>query len=71
MTSTVGEARVASPLRELAAAMPQLSFGSYPFRDGDAHGTDVVVRCTDPALLDEAMARLGQIRAGMVLPRST
>ncbi|GAA4431461.1 hypothetical protein GCM10023169_36030 [Georgenia halophila] len=59
----VGEGRVATPLRELAATMPQLSFGSYPFRAGNAHGTDVVVRATDAALLDEAVTRLETLRA--------
>lgn len=67
----VGEGRIASPLRELAAALPQVSIGSYPFRDGDAHGTDVVVRSTDPALLDEAVARLEEIRAATRSPRTT
>ena len=48
----VGEGRVATPLRRLAEEMPQLSIGSYPFRDGEIRGTNIVVRGTDPALLD-------------------
>ncbi|WP_447925117.1 competence/damage-inducible protein A [Georgenia muralis] len=59
----VGEGRIASPLRELAEAMPQLSVGSYPFREGDLYGTNIVVRGTDEALLDEAVARLEEILA--------
>ncbi|GAA1643322.1 competence/damage-inducible protein A [Georgenia ruanii] len=59
----VGEGRIASPLRGLAEEMPQLSIGSYPFRDGEIRGTNIVVRGTDPALLDEAVARLEELRA--------
>ncbi|UNX54779.1 molybdopterin-binding protein [Georgenia sp. TF02-10] len=59
----VGEGRIAAPLRELAATMPELSIGSYPFREGDVRGTNVVVRGTDPALLDAAVTRLEAIRA--------
>ncbi|WP_341358373.1 molybdopterin-binding protein [Georgenia sp. M64] len=58
----VGEGRIASPLRELAEAMPDLSVGSYPFREGELYGTNIVVRGTDEALLDEAVARLEEIR---------
>lgn len=58
----VGESRIAGALRELVATMPTLSIGSYPFRDGDTHGTDVVVRGTDPVLVDEAATRLEALR---------
>ncbi|MEE6280937.1 competence/damage-inducible protein A [Georgenia sunbinii] len=61
----VGEGRVATPLRALAEEMPQLSIGSYPFRDGDVRGTNIVVRGTDLALIDEAVARLEAIRASL------
>ncbi len=61
----VGEGRIATPLRELAEDMPQLSVGSYPFRDGDVRGTNIVVRGTDPALLDAAVARLEALRAAV------
>ncbi len=53
-----GEGEIAKPLGELAAEFPDLSFGSYPFvRDG-VYGTNLVIRGTDPARLDLAMARL-------------
>lgn len=61
----VGESRVAAQLRELAGAMPELDFGSYPFSDGEIRGTNVVVRGTDSRLLDEAVARLAEIRRGV------
>lgn len=59
----VGEGRIATPLRALAEAMPELSVGSYPFREGDVYGTTVVVRGAEPALVDEAVTRLEEIRA--------
>ena len=55
------EGDVAGPLRDLAESYPDLSFGSYPFNHGGATGTHVVVRSTDPARLDEAMARLADL----------
>lgn len=58
----VGESRIATPLRELAGDLPEVSVGSYPFREGDVVGTTVVVRATDPQLLDAAVLRLEQIR---------
>jgi molybdopterin-biosynthesis enzyme MoeA-like protein len=57
----VGEGRIAEPLRDLAAAMPDLSIGSYPFREGAVFGTSIVVRGTDAALVREAMERLRAI----------
>ncbi|WP_043501455.1 competence/damage-inducible protein A [Georgenia sp. SUBG003] len=65
----VGEGRIATPLRELAEAMPHLSFGSYPFREGEVRGTNIVVRGTDPALLDDAVARLEAIRTATAIAR--
>jgi molybdenum cofactor synthesis domain-containing protein len=61
----VGEGRIATPLRELAAAVPELSVGSYPFTEGDLRGTNVVVRGTDDALLEDAVARLEALRASL------
>ncbi|WP_206447157.1 competence/damage-inducible protein A [Agrococcus sp. KRD186] len=58
----VGEGRIASPLRELAAQHPELSLGSYPFADGHIYGTNIVVRSTDPAALDMAVAQLEGLR---------
>ncbi|WP_324652296.1 competence/damage-inducible protein A [Georgenia sp. H159] len=61
----VGEGRIASQLRQLVADMPQLTFGSYPFRDGEVRGTNVVVRGTMPALLADAVARLESLRTSL------
>lgn len=60
-----GESRIATPLRTLAAALPDLTLGSYPFREGELHGTNIVVRGTDPARLDDAVARLEALRAAL------
>ncbi|MCR8670797.1 molybdopterin-binding protein [Agrococcus sp. HG114] len=61
----VGEGRIAAPLRELAAALPALSIGSYPFRDATGFGTNIVVRGTDAALIDQAIDRLEEIRGAL------
>jgi len=54
------EGDVAAPLGELAARYPDLSMGSYPFQREGAFGTQLVIRGTDPARLDAAMAELRQ-----------
>jgi molybdenum cofactor synthesis domain-containing protein len=56
-----GEGDIAGPFGALAAEFPTLSMGSYPFIQNGAHGTNLVIRGTDPALLDTAMTRLDQL----------
>lgn len=53
-----GEGDIAGPLGELAQAYPALSIGSYPFQKDGRYGANIVLRGTDAALLDEAMAKL-------------
>jgi len=53
-----GEGEIAESFGALAAAYPDLSMGSYPFIRNGAHGTNLVIRGTDGALVDAAMARL-------------
>jgi molybdenum cofactor synthesis domain-containing protein len=53
-----GEGEIAGPLAELAAEFADLSIGSYPFVENGAFGANVVIRGTDPARIDAAMARL-------------
>jgi molybdopterin-biosynthesis enzyme MoeA-like protein len=53
-----GEGEIAADFGALAAEFPDLSMGSYPFIQNGAHGTNLVVRGTDPALLDAAMVKL-------------
>ncbi|MCM3659968.1 molybdopterin-binding protein [Georgenia satyanarayanai] len=61
----VGEGRIATGLRQLVEEMPGVSFGSYPFSEGQLRGTNVVVRGTDETLLDDAVARLEELRASL------
>ena len=53
-----GEGEIAADFGALAAEFPDLAMGSYPFIQNGAHGTNLVIRGTDPALLDAAMVRL-------------
>ncbi|MBL4813499.1 MAG: competence/damage-inducible protein A [Rhodobacteraceae bacterium] len=53
-----GEGDIATPLGALAAEFPDVQIGSYPFQDNGLTGTNIVMRATDEALLDRAMARL-------------
>ena len=55
------EGEIAGPLGDLAAAHPDLSMGSYPFIQNGAHGTNLVIRGTDPAQIDAAMAELAAL----------
>ena len=53
-----GEGEIAGPFGALAAEFPDLTMGSYPFIQNGAHGTNLVIRGTDPGLVDQAMTRL-------------
>ncbi|QLQ20310.1 MAG: competence/damage-inducible protein A [Exiguobacterium profundum] len=53
-----GEGEIAAGFGALAAEYPDLSMGSYPFIQNGLYGTNLVIRGTDAARLDEAMARL-------------
>lgn len=53
-----GEGDIAAQFGALAAEYPQISMGSYPFQLNGAFGTNLVLRGTDAAQLDQAFARL-------------
>ncbi|OUD09865.1 competence/damage-inducible protein A [Marivivens niveibacter] len=53
-----GEGDIAGPLAELAEAYPDLSIGSYPFTQNGAYGSNIVIRGTDGAMVDEAIVKL-------------
>jgi molybdenum cofactor synthesis domain-containing protein len=53
-----GEGDIAADFGRLAAAFPDLTMGSYPFTQNGAMGTNLVIRGTDAARIDAAMARL-------------
>jgi molybdenum cofactor synthesis domain-containing protein len=56
-----GEGEIAAPFGALAAEFPDLSMGSYPFMQNGAHGTNLVIRGTDPGRVDAAMLRLTRL----------
>ncbi|MDP0926408.1 molybdopterin-binding protein [Paracoccus onubensis] len=53
-----GESDVAEQLEEMASKFPDLSMGSYPFRDEQGWGTNLVVRGLDAARVSFAMSEL-------------
>ena len=59
-----GEGMIAEPLGALAAEFGDLSFGSYPFIQNGAYGTNIVVRGTDAARIDTAIGRLAALFPG-------
>jgi molybdenum cofactor synthesis domain-containing protein len=58
-----GEGEIAGPFGTLAAEFPDLSMGSYPFIQNGAHGSNLVIRGTDPGRLAEAMVKLTRLFA--------
>lgn len=58
-----GEGDIAAPFAALAAEYPDLSMGSYPFNTHGRMGTNLVLRGSDPARLDEAYAKLFRLFA--------
>jgi molybdenum cofactor synthesis domain-containing protein len=56
-----GEGEIAAPFGALAAEFPDLSMGSYPFIQNGAHGTNLVIRGTDPGQIGQAMVKLTKL----------
>ena len=56
-----GEGDVAADFGALAAEYPDLSMGSYPFNSAGQTGTNLVVRGSVAARLDQAFARLERL----------
>jgi molybdenum cofactor synthesis domain-containing protein len=56
-----GEGEIAGPFAALAGEFPDLSFGSYPFNRAGVNGAALVIRGSDGAQLDAAMARLATL----------
>ncbi len=55
-----GEGDIAGPLATLAANFDDLSIGSYPFLQNGVYGANIVIRGTDGARVDAAMAQLAK-----------
>ena len=53
-----GEGDIATEFAAFAATYPDLTMGSYPFNSTAGFGTNLVLRGTDPARLDAALAQL-------------
>lgn len=53
-----GEGDIAGPLSDLAAAHPDLSFGSYPFQRDGRYGANIVVRGTPASAVEGAVDAL-------------
>ena len=53
-----GEGEIATTFAAFAAEHPDLQMGSYPFNSDGHYGTNLVIRGTDPARLDAAIAAL-------------
>ena len=56
-----GEGEIATPFGALASQFPDLSMGSYPFLQNGAHGTNLVIRGTDPGRVAEATVALNRL----------
>ncbi|MEP1961715.1 competence/damage-inducible protein A [Tateyamaria sp.] len=56
-----GEGDIAGPLGDLAATYPDLSIGSYPFQKDGKYGANIVIRGTDGAMVDAALAALSSV----------
>jgi molybdenum cofactor synthesis domain-containing protein len=56
-----GEGDIAEPLATLAQEYPDLSIGSYPFQQHGAYGSNIVIRGSDGARVDAAMAQLAAL----------
>lgn len=53
-----GEGDIAGPLGALSERFAQLSIGSYPFQQDGKYGANIVLRGTETAPLEEAVAEL-------------
>ncbi len=55
------EGMLAEPLERIASRYPALDVGSYPFRDEGGPSVAVVAKGRDAAMLDEAIAAVGEM----------
>jgi molybdopterin-biosynthesis enzyme MoeA-like protein len=64
------EGDIGGPLRDIAAAHPDTSIGSYPFLDEDSKpNTNIVVRSRDAEKLRAAMTEVEGMLAGLKIAR--
>lgn len=66
VTGFVGEGQIAQGLEEVQHRFPALDIGSYPFQQADGrHGTQLVVRGTDPKALALARDEIARLVEGL------
>ncbi len=69
VSAYLGESQVSEALAAIQATHPSVDIGSYPFARDDRYGTSLVVRGSDPALLDQILTELeDMIRAAGETP---
>ncbi len=56
-----GEGDLALPLADIQKNYPDVAIGSYPFKDGDIFGANIVLRGRDEALLDAALGEVQKL----------
>nr|WP_314259063.1 molybdopterin-binding protein [uncultured Devosia sp.] len=72
--AAVGEGTVGGPLGELQAQYPDVKMGSYPQMGNDRVSTELVLRSSDPARLEEAAGKVREMvaeahrKAGVSMP---
>ena len=57
----LGESQVAGQLGVIQDQYPDIDLGSYPFYRPNGYGTNLVMRGTDEAALDEMVERITQM----------
>ncbi len=61
----ISESVIAKQFSDLQDEYPTIEMGSYPFKEGNLWGTNLVLRSDDEELINEAMIRLEKIIANV------
>jgi molybdenum cofactor synthesis domain-containing protein len=61
VSGQIGEGTIAEGLGELQKRYPDVVIGSYPYYRGKVFGTSLVMRGTDPALIDRAAGEVAAL----------
>ncbi len=64
VTIYIGEGTIATGLAEIQHRRPDVEIGSYPFNRGGIFGTVIVVRGTDAATVEAAIAEVAEMAEG-------
>lgn len=64
VSGQIGEGTIAEKLGALQKRYPGIVIGSYPYYRGKVYGTSLVMRGTDPALLDEVAGEAAALIRG-------